>query len=87
MVNGDPPPVPEEFAPSYFHTKATLVVVPTHLMGQWPNEIRKFLGDDKHVVVVKDMTSFNKLTVNDIMMADIVIVNFSVLSNESISRD
>ena len=25
--------------------KATLVIVPKHLMAQWPSELRKFLGD------------------------------------------
>ena len=51
-------------------------------MGQWPAEIKKFLGDSKTVITIKDMSSFNKITVKDIQDADIVCVNFTVLSNE-----
>jgi len=51
-------------------------------MGQWPQEVKKFLGNKKKVVVINNMLSFNKLTIRDIQKADIVIVNFTVLSNE-----
>lgn len=51
-------------------------------MGQWPSEIRKFLGDSKKVICIKDIASFNSTTVNDIKSADIVLVNFTVLSNQ-----
>lgn len=82
-VNGKPPAIPEHLKQSHLHTKATLVIVPSHLMGQWPREISKFLGSSKVVVTIKDIGSFNKLTVNDILQADIVIVNFSVLSGNN----
>jgi hypothetical protein len=81
-VNGSPPAVPKEFAQTLFHTKATLVIVPSHLMGQWPSEIKKFLGSTKTVLRINDMSSFNKLTVEDIQNADIILVNFNVLSGE-----
>jgi SNF2 family DNA or RNA helicase len=37
--------VPKEAADTigFFATKATLVVVPGHLMGQWPNEVRTYV--------------------------------------------
>jgi len=81
-VNGDPPTMPAEFTQSFFHTKATLVVVPAHLMSQWPKECSKFLGSTKTVIVIKDMNNFNKITVDQILRADIVIVNFNVLCND-----
>jgi hypothetical protein len=81
-VNGDPPEVPAEFKGSLFYTKATLVIVPTHLMGQWPKEVKKFLGSNKKVIEIKDIGSMNKLTVSDIMHADLVIANFNLLSND-----
>jgi hypothetical protein len=52
-------------------------------MGQWPDEVEKFLGSARrklHVVVIKDMKCFNNLTICDIQKAEIVIVNFKVLS-------
>ena len=82
-VNGAPPKFPEAVQKASVFTKATLVVVPSHLMGQWPKEIEKFCGKNtKNVVVIKDMSSFNGLTVSDVEEADIVVVNFTVLSNE-----
>jgi len=81
QVNGEPKRAPKEFL-RLFETNATLVIIPTHLMGQWPSEINKFLGDSKKVICIKDIASFNNLTVNDITSADIVLVNFTVLSNQ-----
>jgi SNF2 family DNA or RNA helicase len=62
----------------FVRTKATLVVVPGHLMGQWPREISKFCSDSKQVIIIKDMKQFNETSVADIMAADIVVVNFQV---------
>lgn len=63
-------------------TNATLVIVPAHLMGQWPDEIDKFLGGSKKTVTIKDMNSMNRVTIQDIMDADLVVASFSVLVNE-----
>jgi SNF2 family DNA or RNA helicase len=52
-------------------------------MGQWPQEVQKFLGSTKRVCVLNNMSSFNKLTIRDVQEADIVVVNFTVLCNES----
>ena len=65
-----------------FSVNATLVVVPSHLTGQWPNEIGKFLGKSKNTIVIKDMNSFNNLTIKEVEDADIVVVNFTVLSSD-----
>lgn len=45
--------------------------------------MKKFLGNTKKVCVVKDMKSFNDTTVADIMNCDILIVNFTVLCNDT----
>jgi SNF2-related domain len=76
------PDPPRDYRAGFIHTKATLVVVPGHLMDQWPSEVKKFLGSCKRVAVVKNMLSFNSVTVDDILNADIVIVNFTFLSNQ-----
>lgn len=67
---------------SLIPTKATLVVVPKHLVGQWPDEITKFLGTSKTVIVIKDMGSLNKLSIRDVQGADIILVCFSVLTDQ-----
>lgn len=51
-------------------------------MGQWPKEVKKFLGTSKRVCVVKDLSSLNKLSIDDVQRADIVIVSFAVLNCE-----
>ena len=51
-------------------------------MGQWPKEITKFLGRSQSVLIIKDMTSFNNLTVREVQEADVVVVNFTVLSGD-----
>jgi hypothetical protein len=52
-------------------------------MGQWPEEINKFLRHSKRVVVIKDMTSINSNEISDYLTADIVVASFAVLSNEN----
>jgi hypothetical protein len=36
-------------------TKATLIVVPSQLMGQWPQEVKKFTGKSLKVVTIKTL--------------------------------
>lgn len=81
-VNGPPPDAPQAIAETHFKTKATLIVIPGHLMSQWPREIRKFLGNKVKVVELRTMLQFNKCTVKDFLEADIVLVNFTVLSGD-----
>jgi hypothetical protein len=51
-------------------------------MGQWPDEVRKFLGHSKTVEVVKDFQAWERLKISQILKADIVIVSFDILANE-----
>ncbi|GMI05451.1 hypothetical protein TrVE_jg4580 [Triparma verrucosa] len=81
-VNGPAPKFPTAVQKASVFTKATLVVVPSHLMGQWPKEVAKFTGKSKVVIVIKDMSSFNNLTVKEVQDADIVVVNFTVLAGD-----
>jgi hypothetical protein len=80
-VNGPPPGPPADYQKGYIFTKATLVIVPGHLMGQWPDEIKKFVSGKK-VCIIKDMASLSKLNLEDVTNADILVVNFTVLANE-----
>jgi SNF2-related domain len=63
-------------------TSATLIIVPPHLSGQWPAEVNKFLGEEKVVVQLETLSSLNSVSVKDLQDADIVIVNFTLLSND-----
>lgn len=62
--------------------KATLVVVPGHLSGQWVSEIAKFTGTKYKVCLVGDQAAMNKISAHDIMTADIIIVNAGLFHSE-----
>ncbi|KAJ3185877.1 hypothetical protein HK101_009798 [Irineochytrium annulatum] len=58
--------------------KATLVLVPPHLLNQWPSEIDKFLGKSDHkltLLVIKDLSGLNKARIKDFEKADIVVAS------------
>lgn len=57
-------------------TPATLIVVPGHLPKQWESETKKFLKSGKlKVIVLKTVADLNKITIEDIQEADIVIAS------------
>ncbi|KAJ3042657.1 hypothetical protein HDV00_006936 [Rhizophlyctis rosea] len=64
--------------------KATLIVVPGHLVKQWPTEIQKFLGksfSDKHVKVISTVANLNKLTIADVEQAEVIVMASSVFKS------
>jgi SNF2-related domain len=74
-----PSPYPTPAESGVIPSKATLIVVPSHLGNQWPSEIEKFLGKGKYKVVrILNLTQLNGYTIADIADADIVIVSSSL---------
>ncbi|CAE6523404.1 unnamed protein product [Rhizoctonia solani] len=67
-------PVPDDaLLDGRIRTNATIIVVPPHLVLQWPSEVKKFTAKEFKVVVVKDQKDLNGSTIQDIIDADIVI--------------
>ncbi|GAA5877400.1 hypothetical protein JCM1840_006088 [Sporobolomyces johnsonii] len=62
--------------------KATLIVVPKHLIVQWPKEVEKFTDGGLVVVQVNDFTALKKLTIKKIMDADIVLISESIFQSD-----
>ena len=67
-VNGSPPKFPEAVLKASIETKATLVIVPAHLMGQWPNVSRHARssllgksGETSNTALVLNLNSPNTL--------------------------
>lgn len=54
--------------------KATLIVVPPHLTRQWSSEVKKFVKAKLNVVIIGMMNDLNKVTIEDIIDADAVII-------------
>ncbi|ODH45084.1 hypothetical protein ACO22_00379 [Paracoccidioides brasiliensis] len=63
--------------------KATLIVVPQHLIDQWSHEITKFLGKKYNVLEVKSIASLRLLTILHFETADIILVSTSVIRGTS----
>ena len=61
--------------------KATVVVVPAHLCLQWADEVKKFFKPKSVTVeVLHQGSSINKLTIEDVQDADIIIVASSIFN-------
>ena len=69
--------------------RGTLVVLPSHLMKQWHNEVAKFLGPKKKkkVIVIEDMRHFHNVTIKDIQEAEIVLVSITLFKTTSSSAE
>ncbi|CAL3967483.1 unnamed protein product [Diplocarpon coronariae] len=66
-------------------TKATLILVPPHLVDQWDGEVEKFMGKlygTDQLVVIKNFNKLESLKVSQIQQATIVIVAWNLYSSE-----
>jgi hypothetical protein len=61
-------------------TNATLIVVPSNVFKQWVSEIDKFLADKYKVLAIE---SINKITIQQVQDADIVIMSWSILATDT----
>lgn len=68
-----------------FRSTATLVFCPNRLVGQWKDEINKFMLDlhDLRVIVITSITNYRKLTPEEVCNADIIIVSYRFLNNHN----
>lgn len=66
-------------------SKATLVFCPNQLCGQWKRELKDKISKDYDAKVITILTKrdFDKVTYNDLLDADVVLVSFTFLGNES----
>ena len=64
--------------------KATLILVPPHLIHQWQGQASKFLGmdmEDERILVIDGMTQLGKISIKRIKKAVIVLASWQVLSS------
>jgi SNF2-related domain len=71
----------EDFIKGKIAVKASLIIVPPHLTGQWASEVKKFTGKRFQVEVLSTATSLNSLTIEKVQDADIVIVASNLFSS------
>lgn len=67
-----------------FFSKATLVLCPNQLVGQWTREVEKVIRTDYGVNIVSFFTKnhHDKYTYQDLLDADFVIVSYNFLGNQ-----
>lgn len=67
-----------------FHSRATLILCPNHLCGQWKRELTKMIKKDYNPSIISILTKrhFDKYTYDDLLDADFVIVSFTFLNNK-----
>jgi len=68
--------------PGAIPVKATLVVIPSHLAGQWTDEIKKFTGNRYKVIKILSQADLNKISAKDIMEADIVVASAPIFQSD-----
>jgi SNF2 family DNA or RNA helicase len=71
----------EKINTNFSYSKATLIIVPSHLAKQWMDEYIKAHGNTKKIIVILTKIHHDKTTYNDIINADIVIVTIQFLLN------
>jgi SNF2 family DNA or RNA helicase len=65
-------------------SKATLIICPNQLVGQWVREISNVIKDSSKIKAIPMFTKihFDKYTYKDIFEADFVITSFNFLANQ-----
>lgn len=79
---GKPACLPADFGhiPALIPSRATLVVVPAHLLGQWAVEVGKFTTGLR-CLRIDSVASLKKLSVADIQIADIVLASQNLFAS------
>jgi SNF2 family DNA or RNA helicase len=80
---GDTAPIGELTEEGKMTSKATIVFVPPHLVGQWMEEKDKFITDDADLVTIQinGVRDLEDLTVKEICEADLIVCNFDLLQS------
>ncbi len=63
------------------YSRATLIIVPSHLAKQWVDEYEKAHKSHKKIIVILTKTHHDKVSYLDIVQADVVIVTIQFLLN------
>ncbi len=71
----------EDIQTDKIYSKATLIIVPSHLAKQWTDEYNKVHKKNKKIVVILTKCQHDKTTYKDLIEADLIIVTIQFLLN------
>ena len=77
------PELPPHLLGKAIPCKATLVIVPKHLMAQWPSELRKFLGDRYKCLTIMSVGDLMRLTIPKVLDAEIIIMSVQTFRSKA----
>jgi site-specific DNA-cytosine methylase len=77
------PKLPPHLQGKAIPCKATLVIVPKHLMAQWPNELNKFLGNRYKSLAIMNVGDLVRLTLNKVLDAEIIFMSVQVFRSKA----
>mmetsp|Transcript_20555 Transcript_20555/g.61281 ORF Transcript_20555/g.61281 Transcript_20555/m.61281 type:complete len:1354 (+) Transcript_20555:59-4120(+) len=77
------PKLPPHLQGKAIPCKATLVIVPKHLMAQWPSELNKFLGNRFKSLAIMTVGDLVRLTLNKILDAEIIFMSVQVFRSKA----
>jgi len=80
---GDTVPAGELTEEGKMTSKATIVFVPPHLVGQWMEEKDKFIIPEAGLVTIQvdSVRDLEQLTVQEVCEADLIVCNFDILQS------
>ena len=64
-------------------SKATLVLVPHHLVKQWVDEAGKFLPGKPRIIGIHDYRGLKSKTIQEIQQADIIVMNWNTCESDT----
>ena len=68
------------------YTKATLIIVPNHLCGQWEREFDIHLNKSINIIKLLTKKHYNKYSCYDFIKSDVIIVNANFFFNCKINQ-
>eukprot|EP00392_Amoebophrya_sp_AT5.2_P005293 g5302.t1 len=77
-LKNPPPPATDR---AFFHSRATLVVMPSHLLQQWHDEIEQFVGHDFLVTKIATLADLKRMDVRELCARDVVLCNSRVFDS------
>ena len=85
LIHKNPSKSIEIIKENKFYSKATLIIVPSHLCHQWLDEINKYSIKKLKIITLITKVQFKKLTLYEYLNADIVIVTTPYFKNCNIT--